>query len=139
MNDERGMMNDNGNRDLRLRTRAFALRIIRWYASLPKTVEVRVIGKQLLRSGTSVGAHYSEATRARSVAEFISKIEGGLQELEETLYWLQLLVDSGIESKKRLQVIFAEADELVAVLVSSVRTAKKRSKNSSLIVHHSSL
>ena len=139
MNDERGMMNENGNRDLRLRTRAFALRIIRLYASLPKTVEAQVLGKQLLRSGTSVGAHYSEATRARSVAEFISKIEGGLQELEETLYWLQLLIDSGIESEKRLQAICGEAGELVAVLVSSVRTAKKRSKNSSFIVHHSSL
>jgi 23S rRNA-intervening sequence protein len=73
MNDERGMMNGNGQRDLRLRTRSFALRIIRLYASLPKTTEAQVIGKQLLRSGTSVGAHYMEATRARSVAEFVSK------------------------------------------------------------------
>jgi len=77
MNDERGMMNENGQRDLRFRTRSFALRIIRLYASLPKTTEAQVIGKQLLRSGTSVGAHYMEATRARSVAEFVSKVEGG--------------------------------------------------------------
>jgi len=139
MNDERGMMNENGHRDLRLRTRAFALRIIRLYASLPKTTEAQIIGKQLLRSGTSVGAHYMEATRARSVAEFVSKFEGGLQELEETVYWLQLLIDSGIQTKKRLEPLCLEADELVAVLVSSARTAKKRSKNSSIRIHHSSL
>src|SRR5437899_11611480 len=117
MNAERGMMNENGHHDLRLRTRAFALRIIRLYASLPKTTEAQVIGKQLFRSGTSVGAHYMEATRARSVAEFISKIEGGLQELEETIYWLQLLIDSGIQTKKRLWPLCKEADELVAILV----------------------
>ena len=139
MNDERGMMNEDGNRDLRLRTREFALRIIRLYSSLPKTTESQVIGKQFLRSGTSVGAHYMEATRARSVAEFVSKIEGGLQELEETIYWLQLLIDSGIQTKKRLEPLCEEANELVAILVSSVRTAKKRTKNSSFIVHHSSL
>src|SRR5881394_116793 len=132
-------MNQNGNRDLRLRTRAFALRIIRVYASLPKAVEAQVLGKQLLRSGTSVGAHYSEATRARSVAEFVSKIEGGLQELEETNYWLQLLIDSEIQTKKRLEPLCEEANELVAILVSSVRTAKKRTKTSSFIIHHSSL
>ena len=73
-------------RDLRARTKAFALRIIRLYSSLPKTTEAQVLGRQLLRSGTSVGAHYREATRARSPAEFISKIEVGLQELEETVY-----------------------------------------------------
>lgn len=139
MNDERGTMNESDNRDLRLRTRAFALRIIRLYSSLPKTTEAQVMGKQLLRSGTSVGAHYVEAIRARSVAEFVSKIEGGLQELEETIYWLQLLIDSGVQTKKRLDPLCSEANELVAILVSSVRTAKKRSKNSSFIVHHSSL
>jgi four helix bundle protein len=78
-------------RDLRARTKAFALRIIRLYSSLPKITEAQVLGKQLLRSGTSVGAHYREATRARSPAEFISKIEVGLQELEETVYWLESL------------------------------------------------
>jgi four helix bundle protein len=79
-------MLDGKKSDLRLRTRAFALRIIRLYTSLPKQAEAQVIGKQLLRSGTSVGAHYHEATRARSNAEFISKLQGGLQELEETIY-----------------------------------------------------
>jgi four helix bundle protein len=139
MNDERGAMNENGQRDLRLRTRSFALRIIRLYASLPKSTEAQVIGKQLLRSGTSVGAHYMEATRARSVAEFVSKIEGGLQEPEETIYWFHLLIDAGIVSKKRLNPLCGEANELLAILVSSAKTAKKRSKSSSFSIHRSSL
>ena len=112
--------------DLRIRTKAFALRIIRLYASLPKMTEAQVIGKQLLRSGTSVGAHYREAMRARSTAEFISKIEDGLQELEETIYWFELLADSEIVSAKRLADLQHEADELTAILVSSVKTAKLR-------------
>ena len=71
--------------DLRERTKQFALRIIRLYAALPKSTAAQVLGKQVLRSGTSVGAHYREAQRAKSDADFINKIEGGLQELEETL------------------------------------------------------
>jgi four helix bundle protein len=73
-------MNEDTPHDLRARTKAFALRIIRLYASLPKMTEAQVLGKQILRSGTSVGAHYHEARRARSTAEFVSKIEGGLQD-----------------------------------------------------------
>jgi four helix bundle protein len=112
--------------DLRARTKEFALRVIRLYCSLPKTTEAQVLGKQLLRSGTSVGAHYREAVRARSVAEFISKIEGGLQELEETSYWLELIGDASIVPKTRLVGLCGEAEELMAILVSSVRTAKQR-------------
>jgi four helix bundle protein len=110
--------------DLRLRTRAFALRIVRLYTSLPKAAEAQVLGKQLLRSGTSVGAHYHEATRARSNAEFISKLQGGLQELEETIYWLNLLIDGDIVKKEQLASLCHEADELVAILVASVKTVK---------------
>jgi four helix bundle protein len=123
------MMNaelDGKKHDLRQRTRSFALRIVRLYTSLPKTAEAQVLGKQLLRSGTSVGAHYHEGTRARSNAEFISKIEGGLQELEETIYWLNLLIDSGIIKKEKLAELCQEADELAAILVASVKTVKKR-------------
>ena len=72
--------------DLKQRTKDFALRIIRLYAALPKTTEAQVLGKQVLRSGTSIGAHYREAQRAKSDADFINKIEGGLQEAEETIY-----------------------------------------------------
>jgi four helix bundle protein len=81
--------------DLKTRTKAFALRVIRLYSALPQTPVAQVIGKQLLRSGTSVGAHYREGARSRSDAEFISKLEGALQELEETAYWLELLGESG--------------------------------------------
>ncbi len=112
--------------DLRLRTRAFALRIVRLYTSLPKVAEAQVLGKQLLRSGTSVGAHYHEATRARSNAEFISKLQGGLPELEETIYWLNLLIDSDIVKKEQLSGLCQEADELAAILVASVKTVKRR-------------
>ena len=100
------------------------MRVIRLYGALPKTTDAQVLGKQLLRSGTSVGAHYREAIRARSVAEFVSKIEGGLQELEETSYWLELLVESGIVSADRLVELRKEAEELIAMFVSSVKTAK---------------
>ena len=117
---------DGKKHDLRLRTSSFALRIVRLYTSLPKTAEAQVLGKQLLRSGTSVGAHYHEATRARSNAEFISKIEAGLQELEETIYWLNLLIDGGIIKKEKLAELCQEADELAAILVASVKTVKRR-------------
>ncbi|PYS83026.1 MAG: four helix bundle protein [Acidobacteria bacterium] len=102
------------------------MRIVRLYCSLPKTTEAQVLGRQLLRSGTSVGAHYREAMRARSVAEFISKVEGGLQELEETSYWLELLVESEIIPETRLSNLLQEANEITAMLVSSARTAKER-------------
>ena len=113
-------------RDLQARTKSFALRVVRLYCSLPKTTEAQVLGKQALRSGTSVGAHYREAMRARSVAEFVSKVEGGLQELEETAYWLELLVECGIVPEARLSDLLRETGELTAMLVASARTAKGR-------------
>ena len=125
MNAEVKTMNDLERRDLRKRTKVFALRIIRLYASLPKSTEAQVLGKQVLRSGTSVGAHYREAKRARSTAEFISKIEGALQELDETIYWLELLTESGIVPEGRLTNLKTEAEELMKMLVSSAKTAKK--------------
>lgn len=111
--------------DLRTRTKNFAIQIIRLYSGLPKTTEASVIGKQVLRSGTSVGAHYREATRARSTAEFISKIEGGLQELEETIYWLELLTETNTVNITKTQYLFQESEELMRILVASVKTAKE--------------
>ena len=102
-------MNDEGHRDLRRRTKEFALRVIRLYTKLPKSDEARVIGKQLLRSGTSVGAHYQEAYRARSNAEFVSKLGGGQQELEESIYWMELLVEATIVPAERLEDLQAGA------------------------------
>jgi len=127
MNDEWRSTNGKSVHDLRKRTKGFALRILRLYATLPRTTEVQVVGKQLLRSGTSVGAHHREAYRARSTAEFVSKLESGLQELEETTYWLELLVDGGLVAKDRLRKLFQEAEELTAILVASVKTAKRQS------------
>jgi len=111
-------------RDLRERTTEFALRVVRLYSALPKSIEAQVIGKQALRSGTSVGAHYREASRARSKKEFASKLEGGLAELEETAYWLELLARAEIVPADRLQPLRDEADELLRIFVTSARTAK---------------
>ena len=127
MNDEGGMMNEKPV-DIRERTKVFALRIIRLYGSLPKKTEAQVIGKQVLRSGTSVGAHVREGKRSRSNAELISKIEGGLQELEETVYWLELLVDAGIVKAELLNDLLEEANELIAILVTSSKTLKNQGK-----------
>lgn len=118
-------MNDIERRDLVKRTKMFALRIIKLYVSLSKTTQAQVIGKQVLRSGTSVGAHYREAKRVRSTAEFVSKIEGALQELDETIYWLELLCESQIVPESRLTSLQTEAEELMRMLVSSAKTAKK--------------
>jgi four helix bundle protein len=123
------MMNDEFTErtDLKSRTKRFALRILKLSAALPRTTEAQILGKQLIRSGTSVGAHYREALRARSEAEFISKIGGALQEIEETAYWLELLVDAGIMPAPRLKELIKETDELTAILVASSKTAKSRS------------
>ena len=107
------------------RTRAFAVRIIRLYGALPKRTEAQVIGRQILRSGTSVGAHYREAKRARSDAEFISKLEGGLQELEETRYWMELLRDAAIMDWSKLSALDEEADALTRILVTIVKKRKQ--------------
>ncbi len=113
-------------KDLKVRTKQFALRVIRVFTSLPTTTVGQALGKQFLRSGTSVGAHYREACRARSDAEFISKIEGGLQELEETIYWLELVVEAELIPADRLADLLQEASELNAILTASVRTVKAR-------------
>lgn len=111
--------------DLKTRTRQYALRVIRLYAALPATAVAQILGKQLLRSATSVGAHYREGCRSRSTAEFISKLEGGLQELEETSYWLELLLESGVMTDKQLTNLLQETNELTAILVTCVKRAKE--------------
>jgi len=112
--------------DLDARTKAFALRIIRLYSTLPKMTEAQVIGKQVLRSGASVGAHYREARRAKSDADFISKIEGALQELDETAYWLELLGESGIVEAERLKPLLDETEELIAIFVTMAKKVKSK-------------
>ncbi len=111
------------------RTRAFALQVVKVYSLLPKTTEAQVLGKQLLRSGTSVGAHYREGIRARSDQEFISKLQVGLQELEEAVYWLELIILSGIFEDNSAKEVMNEAKELIAILVTVTNKVKKRILN----------
>ena len=122
------MKDEPGNRekpDLRNRLSEFALRVIRMYSALKKKdAASQVLGRQVLKSGTSAGAHYREAARARSNAEFISKLEGGLQELDETGYWLDLIVRSGLEPKSRMKNLIEETNELIAIMTSIVKKAK---------------
>jgi four helix bundle protein len=112
--------------ELRKRTRDFALRIIRLYGALPKTAEAQVIGKQVLRSGTSVGAHYREASRARSDAEFISKIGVALQEMDETAYWVELLTEAEIITADKLKALQQEVDELIAIFTTIAKRVKDK-------------
>jgi four helix bundle protein len=116
-------MNDESN--LTQRTKQFARRVIRVYCALPKSNTVaQILGKQALRSGTSVGANYREANRSRSKAEFISKIGDVLKEADETLYWLELLLDENLLPPARLEPLTNEANELIAIFT----TISKRSK-----------
>jgi len=112
--------------DLKKRTKDFALDIVRSYSTLPRRMEVFVLAKQLLRSGTSVGAQYREACRAKSNADFISKVEGALQELEESMYWLELLTESGHMSTSDSERLMAETRELTAIFTSVTKTVKSR-------------
>lgn len=112
--------------DLKVRTKRFALRIIRLFTSLPTTEVARTISKQLLRSGTSVGAQYREGVRARSDREVISKFEGALQELEESSYWLELLVKGEIVPEPQLADLLGECGELIAILTTCVKNIKAK-------------
>src|SRR5882762_8836389 len=115
--------------DLETRTTELALRVIKLYQALPKSTEAQVLGKQLLRCGTSVGAHYREAKRAKSNLDFISKVEGALQELDETSYWLELIERSKIISARRLAPLRNEANELTKILVTMVKRVKQKLKD----------
>ena len=111
--------------DLKKRTKSYALIIIKLYSSLPKKMEMQVIGKQILRSGTSVGANYREGCRARSSQEFLAKLGISLQELEETAYWLELLIEIDYLKKEIIKSLMQETNELIAIFVSSINTAKR--------------
>ncbi len=118
------MKHDN----LRNRTKSFALRIIKLVESLPNKTTSQVIGKQLLRSGTSVGANYRASCRAKSPADFIAKIAIVVEEADESLFWMELLVESGIVKEELLKDLMKEADELTAIFISSSKTAKENNK-----------
>lgn len=110
--------------DLKMRTKDFALRIIGLFRELPYREEARIIGKQVLRSGTSIGANYRAACRARSKAEFIAKMGIVLEEADETVFWLELLLHSRIVPKNRIEDLLKEGNELTSIFVSSLRTSK---------------
>jgi four helix bundle protein len=109
---------------LATRTRRFAVSIVRFYIALPKSGEHFVLGRQLLRSGTSVGAHYREARRAKSNADFVSKMEGALQELDETAYWLEVLEEAGLTHSAEAGLLTAETNELISIFVKVVKKVK---------------
>jgi four helix bundle protein len=115
--------------DLRTRTKRFALGIIRLCRALPRSEEGRIISRQLLRAGTSVGANYRAACRARSKAEFVAKLGIVLEESDESVFWLELLTEAGIGNKPLVQEAMKEANELTSIFVSSVCTAKATSSS----------
>lgn len=119
-------MSDEPVADLRERTKSFALRVIRLYQALPRSAEAKVLGHQVLRSGTSVAANYREAKRARSRSEMVSKLGIVEQELDETLLWFELLVDAGIVPGDKLASLQTEGDELLRIVVSTIKRLKSR-------------
>ena len=125
------MQMENGNTKvsesplLAVRTKGFALRVMRVVDSLPESRATDVIGRQLLRSATSVGANYRAARRARSRKEFCSKLGIVEEEADESVYWLELLVESGTFEPNRLNPLLQEANEILAMVIASIRTARK--------------
>ena len=118
-------MKDEGDPDLIERTTQFALRVVRMFVALPKSEEARVLGRQALRSGTSVGANYHEAQRARSKAEFVAKIGDCLRELDETSYWLELIVRGEIVTAAKLAALRDENHQLPAIFTTISKNAKR--------------
>ena len=111
--------------DLQTRTKAFALRVIRLVEALPHGHTSEVIGKQLLRSGTSVGANYRSACRARSASDFIAKLKIVEEEADESVYWMELLVESELVPKQRLAALIEEGHALVAMTVASIKMTRQ--------------
>lgn len=123
------MTTDREPPDLVARTTKFALGVIRFYGDLPRSTVAQVLGKQLLRSGTSVGSQYREAQRAKSIADFISKAQGSLQELDETAYWLELIEASAITGSNTLKSLRSETDQLISIFVTIIMSAKHTQAN----------
>ena len=110
--------------DLKARTRAFALRIIRLAESLPDTPTAKVIRNQMLRCGSSVGANYRDACRAKSKPDFVSKMGTVEEETDETIYWMELLIDAEIVKRTQIADLLDEADQILSIVISSIKTAK---------------
>ena len=110
---------------LKAKTKAFAIRIVKMFRSLPRTDDARILGKQVLRSGTSTGANYRAGCRARSKAEFIARMGIVVEEADKTVFWLELLVDTEIVKGERMAPLLSEANELLAIFAASQATAKR--------------
>ena len=117
------------SRELKERTKQFALRIIRVVDALPKTTSGRAIGNQLVRAGTAVGANYRAACLGRSRAEFIAKLGVVIEEADECGYWLELIMETGLLPRSRIEPLHQEANELAAIFVASVQTSKSAIPN----------
>jgi len=111
--------------DLKDRTKAFSIRVIKLTEAIPKSRTAEVIGRQLLRSGTSVGANYRAARRAKSAADFIHKMGIVEEEIDESAYWLELLVEAGLVQQSKLAALMKECDEITAIVVASIKTARR--------------
>src|SRR6267378_7344879 len=136
-NSEFGMRNEP---DLKRRTKAFALRILKLVDALPKTTADRALASQIARSDTSIAANYRAACRAKSTADFIAKMGIVEEESDETLFWLELLEESDLVLAAKLTAIKQEADELIAITVASIETARRnRASNSAIRNPHSAL
>jgi four helix bundle protein len=116
---------ENRTGELKSRTKKFAVDIIRLFRSLPRAEDVRIVAKQLLRAGTSVAANYRAVCRARSRAEFIAKIGIVAEEADDTVFWLELLVESGMAQQNLVAPVAKEANELLAIFAASQRTARQ--------------
>jgi four helix bundle protein len=123
------MKNNAQLENLKVRTKRFAIEIIRLQGCLPQSAESQVIGSQMLRSGTLVGAHFREAVRAHTSADFAGKLERGLDVLEETAYWLELLEESGITKDHVLNALRREANELSVIMYAFAQKAKIKRRN----------
>lgn len=114
--------------DLKARTKAFAIRIVKLVRMLPKTEDARIMGRQLLRAGTGVAANYRAVCRARSKAEFIAKVGVVVEEADESVFWLEMLVETDLVSAKKMEDLLKEANELLAIFAASQRTARLSKK-----------
>lgn len=112
--------------ELKERTKRFALRIIKLVRSLPKTHDGYAIGNQLVRSGTSVGSNYRASCRARSKAEFIAKLGIVEEEADESVFWLEIIIESGLIDKELVEPLLKEANEIVAIIVVTIKTSKNK-------------
>lgn len=113
---------------MKQRTKIYALRIICLVKSLPTSIDGRVIGNQLIRSGTAVGANYRAVCRARSNAEFISKLGTVIEETDESAFWLEMIIESGLLNKKLIEPLLQETKEILAIMITSSNSARKNNK-----------